>query len=1097
MSVRMTDEQLNAVNASGKIIVSASAGSGKTFVMIERLVSLILGGADLRRVLAVTFTTKAAAQIREKLRSALIRKITESGGEERARLKDQLTALPLADISTIHAFCARLVRTNFFLAEVDPSFRIISADDAEGKALQNRAIDEVFEGEYAADGDFKRLLAVYFRDKKDAQLRKIVLSLYGKVRELSDYAEVLGKTGADEFSDVCAYLAEEYRKKARFCAEGAEEHAAFFAESNGRAYKVCCDIRAAAESLLCAKTFFEMATLARTLPQIAVMPSTTKATGEERRRLLFTKELSAFCKKLYKELAKYSAEETEYLRYLDGQDRARMLAGLVLKFDAVYTRLKEEAGVLDYNDLEHLALKVLSDPTARETVRAKYAYLFVDEYQDVNPVQEKILSLVGGEEIFLVGDAKQSIYGFRGSKSEFFVRKTEEYPTSLPLSENFRCSPAVIGAVNRVFSRSMTEELCGIDYLKKGVMRGGSRYGEHSGEALFHIIPTFPDEEEGERGVYSVLKESESKRDEQAEEIVRLIANEIGTEWYDADAGLMKRVEYGDIAVLVRKKTGSTGKIVSALSARNIPVTTTAKVNVCDFWEARLVIDWLSYLDNAEQDIPMAGAMLSRVGGFTEEDLVGIRRRFPSPYTFRAACAQYREKMNDALARKLTGFAKKTETLRALSQGKRAAEVVGILLAEGLETEIAAKRDGETRLRRVRRLMRDGAECGVNAFLRHLKSTSYEANYSESGGENAVQVLTMHAVKGLEYPVVIVADLDAAFHGADTDDVMWTEKFGFAPKSYDTEQKIVYNTLLRQASALFQINEERKEELNLFYVAMTRAKYRLHLLFRGKESALSPLFARRFSDFVDQNDCASYYADREEEEQPPLARSSLAFTPNEERKRQILAVYRRPYAYEKSVSLPVKDSATGFMQREKRDAAPQRERERSLGAEPASVQSGLAYHAFLQYVRFGKDVREELSRMTEEGLLTGEQTALLDGGKLEQIMALPSLKALAGKQVAREQKFLVSLPAREIPSLDTDAEDEIVVQGAIDLLCEEEDGYTILDYKYSSHDGARLAGDYRTQLTIYRKAVAKITGTAEEKIRARILNILRLEEIGM
>lgn len=1097
MSVIMTKEQQEAVSARGKIIVSASAGSGKTFVMIERLVSLILGGADIRRVLAVTFTNKAAAQMREKLRSALIRRISEHP-QERARLKEQLSALPLADISTIHAFCARLVRTHFYLAGVDPSFRIISSDDAEGKTLGARAMEEVFEKEYAEGEDLKDLLAVYFRGKKDSHLRFIINSLYNSVRGLADYRSLLENTGHDGFPAVCSYLAEEYRKRAYFCIDSASELAAYFMESNARAQKVCAEIAEAASAIANASTLFEMTEAAHTSLQISNMPPTTRATGEEREKLLFTRQLSAFCKDLYKELSKLSPQEEEYARYLDGQERARVLARLVLKYDEALTRRKDEAGVLDYNDLEHCALRVLADEGARQSLNGKYAYLFVDEYQDVNPVQEKILSLIGGEEVFLVGDAKQSIYAFRGSRSEYFVRKTQEFPHSLMLSENFRSAPAVIEAVNRVFTYSMREEFCGIDYQLRGTMLGGSRYGEYSGETVFHSVPDAPKEEQAERGVYSVLQEGRERCDEQAEEIIRIIEGEIGSEWYDADAGLLKRVGYGDIAVLVRKKTGSTGKIVSALSARNIPVTTTAKVNVCDYWEARLVIDWLSYLDNAEQDIPMAGAMLSAVGGFSDSDLARIRLRFPSPYAFREACAQYREKLRDEISAKLAAFAQRVKRYRALAQGKRAAEMIGLLLSEGLEAEIAAKKDGEVRLRRVRRLAREGEDCGVNAFLRRLKACSYDVDFSESGGEAAVQVLTMHAVKGLEYPVVILADSDAAFHGAEVSDVMWSEKFGIAPKSYDTERKIMYTTLLRQATAMHQIAEERRGELNLFYVAMTRAKYRLHILFRGKDGALSPAYAKRFSDFVDFTDCEQYFAEEREAEEPALARSPLVFEVDEEMKNAVLSVYEKPYVYEKSVTIPVKDSATGIMKRSRTaQQEPRQELKDRLGAEPATVQEGLAYHAFLQHVVFGRSAREELARMEREGLLSQEQLALLSGEKLGQILALPAFASLAGKRTHREQQFLVSLSAREIGALQTDAEDEIVLQGAIDLLCEEENGFTVLDYKYSSHGADRIRADYAAQLEIYKRAVARITGTSEQNIRACILNILRLEEIPM
>ncbi len=1077
----VTEEQRAAIRARGKVIVSASAGSGKTFVMIERLVDLILGGEDVRRVLAVTFTNKAAAQMKERLRTELHKRISVADEGERERLKEQLRALPLADISTIHSFCARLIRTYFYRAGVDPAFAVLSDDEQEGFAA--RAMDETFEAEYArADEAFGKLLQIYFRKKKDAGLRRLVLSLHRAVRGRADYREFLESVGSgDDFLRAREYLSGDFCDRARDMIACAEELSSYFG-GNPRAGKVCADITEAARRLIAAGDVFEMKKLQK--PQISSMPPRTKAAGTELFRLDCLKGLSDGIKKLYAKLEGYGTEEEERARQEEARATSALLARLVLSFDETYSRIKEENGALDYDDLEHFALGLLSDPDILAAVREKYRYLFVDEYQDVNPAQERVLSLIGGEEVFLVGDAKQSIYGFRGSRSEYFTAKTREFPASLLLGENFRSARAVLDAVNLVFSRAMTEETAGIDYARSP-MRGGSRYGERDGSVIFHRIP--PEKKErAERGIYSVLDQKTDRTDSVGEFVADLIMREKGSEWYDVDANCARTVGYGDIAVLVRKKSGAAGKIVSALSERGIPVTSSAEVNVCDFWEARVVIDWLSYLDNPEQDIPRAGAMLSRAGGFTDAELAAIRMRFPSPYTFRGSCEEYQRRMCDDLSKKLLAFAEKTERLRALMQVRTGAEMINELLSEGLEAEIASKEDGEARLRRVRRLAEWG-DGTVNAFLERLKTVSYRVDYSESGGENAVKVVTMHGSKGLEYPVVILADLTSPFHGPDRSEVYCTEAFGFAPKSYDRENKIVYETMLRRASAVYEDREELKGELNLLYVAMTRAKYRLHMLFPECEHAPAPCFAKRLSDLIDFAACEGYFG-AETASEPPLPRESLVYRPDEGEVGRILSVYGKKYRFEESTLLPVKSSATELLREEESAARP------SGGA---TVEEGLAYHAFLEHVRFGKSAAEELARMRADGTLNAEQLALLDEEKLVRILALPALQGLAEKRIRREQNFLVSLPAREIPALKTDSDDEIVIQGAIDLLIEDEEGYLIVDYKFSARDEASIKEHYAPQLDLYRRAVSKITGAAYGKIRARILNIRELYEVAM
>ena len=1106
----LTEEQKRAVETRGKVIVSASAGSGKTFVMIERLVALILDGTPVREVLAVTFTNKAAAQMRERLRSALLARLSQGADEKtRERLKQNLTDLPLADISTIHAFCARLVRTHFYAVGADPAFRIISPEDAEGRALSARALNEAFEREYETGSeDFKRLLSVYFRKKKDAHLRDIVLALVEKAREHADYRGILFEVGrTDDFNAVCDYLEQDLRDRLEEAAGIAESCAAYFQGIGAKqGAKVSGETVAAARALLQCKGLFSLREGAAQMPAISNSPPVTRAQGEELKQIKRLRAAAAAVKEAYKELKGYADEAIEHARYLDGQSRSAALSALALCYDEIYARLKREAGVLDYNDLEHLALAVLSNENVRREIVSRYRYIFVDEYQDVNPAQERILSLLSGEQVFLVGDGKQAIYGFRGSRSEYFYDKTRgenRYPHALELTANFRSAPAVLDAVNRVFAP-----------LVEGYSpMHGDRYGEHAGEVLFHTVTEdeAPEEEET-RGVYSVLgRLGEPEKNQLAEDVAQLVMHEIGTGWWDADAEAERTVTFGDIAVLTRKNTGDAARIASALAARNIPVSTSSKVNILDFFEARLLIDWLSYLDNAEQDIPMAAAMLSGVGGFTDADLAMIRLGTAGHFNFRDAARDYVKSKKDALAGKLQDFFALSERYRALCTVRTAAEMLYLLLAEGLEVQIAAKGDSATRLARVRRLLSEAEGVSVHAFLKRLVSSGNRIEYAEGGGENTVKVLTMHAAKGLEYPVVILAGLDAPFHGADTrEEVMWTDvsahEFGkgegtlclVAPRSFDAEKKLVYNTVLRRASEIAQDRASVLEERNLLYVAMTRAKWRLHLFVNAGEHAYAPARASRFSEFIDLSalEAAGYFAEKTERPLPALERKWLPQAGSEAKKDEILAVYQRPYAFDGSTRLPVKSSATELLREAHGEHAVSfTDSEEPHHVRGGSVEEGLAYHAFLEHVRFGRGAKEELSRMEEEGVLSKEQLSLIDAEKANMILALPCFRGIENKRIFREQQFLVALPAREIAALKTDAEDEIVFQGAIDLLVESEDGFEVIDYKYSGRTDEEIRSAYSAQIDLYRRAVARTLGVEFATVRARIVNIMQCREI--
>ncbi len=1085
--MNFTDEQREAIVRRGKIIVSAAAGSGKTSVMIERLVSLILSGTDVREVLALTFTNKAAAQMRDKLRTALSERLLTAQGEERERLKDQLSALPLAEIGTIHAFCGRLVRTHFYLAGVDAAFRIISPDEPEGAALKGRAIDLVFEEAYEGDPDFSELLSVYFRKKKDRRLKKIVFTLYSSLRELCGYRELL-LNAPSRFGEACAYLAEGYTETARFLADRLEELRPFFAE-NRRAGNVIGGVTAACAAIA-GKDLFSMREAALPPLNIATMPPMTKAEGEELKNLRFLSGAAKKIKEVYAELRELSDGGTERARCEQAERRAAALSSLVLRFDETYSLLKREANVLDYNDLEQFALNVLSDGEALAAVRSRFTHVFVDEYQDVNRVQESILSKIAGEEVFLVGDSKQAIYGFRGSSSAFFDEKRAAFRAAggdLSLNRNFRSGGAVLETVNRVFSFVRGYE----------PMAGGDRYGEHRGEVRFHMVEAEKEEKKTPR-VYSVREHTGGKKPDAAARLIAdLIEEEIASEIYDADEGRMRKTEFSDVAVLVRKHSGEMEEVVRELASRDIPVSASAAVNVCDFSEVKLLIDWLSLLDNAEQDAPLASALLSRVGGFDEDELSAIRLCYPEVYFFRTACRMYAfgsddklDRKTDPIAIKLRNFSVFLKDLRLRAQTLTAADVLSSLLSMGLETQIAAGKNGTKRLARMRRFLAESEGKSVHRFLADLKASDYRIDYAGGGGEDAVQVLTMHASKGLEYPVVILADLDVPFHGAERGDILFSERFGVAPYAYDVERRKVYPTVLRRATERLQEEEERVGETNLLYVAMTRAKYRLHMLFGGKNAAVAPAYAARLSDFIDFSALHGLFVPPPAPQERPLARPLIGGEEDAALKEKLRAVYRLPYAHQESTALPLKSSATDLMRRTAAEIV------RTGESGPAHTkEEGLAYHAFLQRVRFGRPAEEELARMREEGLLTAEEIGLLDVSKLRKILSLPCLRGLESKRLWREQTFLTLLSANEL--LPTAADDEILFQGAIDLLVEDGEGFTVIDYKFSGHDDRRIAGDYALQIALYKKAVARTMGVREESIRARIVNIALLREIEM
>lgn len=1099
--MQITPEQKAAIESRGRVIVSASAGSGKTFVMIEKLTAAIEGGVDLDSVLAVTFTKKAAAQMKEKLRRAIIARMDGASKERRAALRLQLAKIPSAGISTIHGFCAKLLRTYFYAAGIDGSFDIISADDAAAREYKSAAADALFERYYEEDNPFfKCLLKCYRKKRSDGYLKNLILSSYERLRVNADYIGLAeGACGLytdDGFATVAAELNGLARERYAELSEYVEEFAAGFASARPEYGKIFGEMRASLLTAAEQGVFVQPPPLAATRKPVC---RTEQEKEEGERFSAFRDSLAARYKAVRGDIADL---ETEKRLFKESGGVAAALARVIIDFDAEYTAVKTDENKLDYNDLEHLTLRLLSDEEVKREINSKYKYVFVDEYQDVNPVQEKIISLAGGGELFLVGDVKQAIYGFRGSRSLFFAEKYDRFEggggSALRLSSNFRSSDGVINFVNSAFSQIMTTASCGFDYSRGSIMLRGGGYPEGFGSAEIHVFGK-DEEERGELEVYSVRSgSSEVRHTREGLAVLEVVRRELKSRHFDLSSGEYVDTQPGDICILTRKRNKSAAAIVRALTDAGYPVAGAQDADILARPEVKQITDILSFIDNTEQDIPLATAMLSPLGGFTYDELSEIRVAFRSQprSPFRECCRGYVRRFDNRIALKIKKFGERTEYLRDIAEVLDAAELIDEICEHtGLEAAYAA--GGGERLKNIRRLAAEGAGLSLAAFLRKLRGGCSIAAPS-SAASDSIKIMTMHASKGLEFPVVIIADICAPFRGRETGELPLDERFGFAPKYFDTENMLTGTTVLRRLANERASREELKNELNLFYVACTRAMCRLHIM--AKEiTRYDPLEAGAAGCYAKLFDMSRYPADIIEprEEGRAEADPTLIFAPDERLVQMLDERFMREYARADSVSLPVKSSASAIMKLYEEDGC---YRPHELFAAPAETgtERGTAYHRFLELCDFRvKDtagITEEISRFEAEGLISAGQAELLSPADLAEILAMAVFDIPEGAAVYREREFLCRMPANEI--LDTAADDAVLVQGAIDLLVKS-DGYTIIDYKYSQRDCEALAEAYSRQLALYKNAVARITNTPPGDITAYIVNIFKKQTVRL
>lgn len=1125
-----TPDQRKAVIAEGRnVLVSASAGSGKTFVMIERVIRLIVEGkAEVGEILAVTYTTAAAEEMKQKLVKAIIAEI--NAGRDAARFRKALSEVPTASISTFHSFCANLIRTYFYALDVDPSVSV--ADENQAGELKNKALDSLFESLYETrDEDFLYLVRIMGRSRGDDSLKETVKKLYEFASSEKSAEEFLTKA-AENITEKSFYKSENelYGIFAAYIKELIRigENLTSLAANYGYAVYVeyVGELLVKLKTCLNAKDFRSLIKAAGL--SVPKAPRTTSKDDED--LAAYKGKLEYFkkkCKDVYDDIREASPnddEEKDLSEYLSTARATKALCRLTIDFGKEYARLKADAAALDFADLEHFAYRLLSEnPDVLSAVKQKYKYVFADEYQDVNGIQEAILSLISSDNAFMVGDVKQSIYAFRGCNPDIIAAKFERYERgegeTVSLDANFRSTDAVLAAVNKTFSPIMTKDFGGTDY-KNNPMTGSGKYPQGYGETILIEIPEAEKEKTIKGGVYDIVDDVNAPAPKAAfaegAVVANIVRKEAGGKVYDLKAKREREVTPKDFAVLTRNSSGFPTEIVRHLKRNDIPVSSSAKNPVGDYPEIKLLKDLLKIIVRFADDAPLFACLKSAIGGVSEAEAAEIKRAAYAAITSdtgdKPAATKkptfadcYRWYLlsgeDENIRNKLKNFDEYISKIRLLSGFENAGEILSRVLSEtGLDLEILSQKNGEIRLSRVERFIAEAGSgengLSVSKFLTRAESDDGDVSVGSSDGDDSVTVTSMHASKGLEYPIVILAGLGKRFNLDDTKKEILTDRYeGIALKFYDEESKRTKITLPRAAFKERARLNAIKEEMRVFYVAMTRAECKLYLVtsepVEENDDFTSILFANKFSDFIktkyfdkkitaddteigDGEDVREVYISKDRPALTDLIRKNLSFI----------------YPYEEDVNLPVKRAVTSLAE----DATTDDDEmtEIRLPVDKTTRERGIAYHAFLQHAdSFYEDAGVLFEKIKTGKKLTDEQLALLSEEKLRKILRAPLFEEIRGYKFYKEQPFIAQMAANEISN--TNATGDVLVQGIIDLLAVKGDKAIIVDYKYSKKSISHLKETYAYQLALYKKAVEK---TLKLKVEKTILfNLNTVESI--
>lgn len=889
MERKWTPAQKSAIDTRDcNVLVSAAAGSGKTAVLVERIISMITDpdkNIDIDRLVVVTFTKAAAAQMKEKIRKALDSMLDENPGD--VNLLRQITLLNNAQITTIDSFCLWIIRNHFPEVNLDPGFRIM--DEGEKKLIENDVLEDVLEEFYAeADEEFFNLVDAFGMGRDDSGLVSIIDKIYRfsrsnpwidewfdecmKVYDDETYDNPAIKELYDSIKNALLDYRDKYNRLVEICSEPAGP-----AAYTGALQSDLLGIN----EMINSQDFGELGRKVRTFSFEAL--SRKKDAGADPD----IKEYIKGQRKLFKDYIGRLNDKI-FLKDDEGIFADMQGAGIqirtLLKVAKVYAKrvsdVKREKGIIDFNDMEHLALSILVKKEAGKLVYTetadklanRFEEILIDEYQDSNQLQEVILNAVSktrlsGENnnIYMVGDVKQSIYKFRLACPELFIEKYDTYSETgdnvrIELQKNFRSRENVLECANDVFSHIMNKNFSGIGYDESVRLNAGFPYPEYSGN-------NYGDDANKSTDVILISSENEEEattRELEADRLAKLIEGIVasGVNVYDADENIYRPAEYRDIVILTRSVTGWADTFADALMDRGIPAYTDSSTGYFSVREIQVILSMLTIVDNPVQEISLAAAMMSYFGGFTAAELGMVRklgREHADKNTHNnlyehlkvtAGLGEVVAAHGEAIAaddlniKRMSGkcalFLAKLTEYRDKSSVEPLYDLCWEMIYDsGYYDYVGTMPAGAQRQANLNVLLERAAGYGKSSysglfnFLRYIERLKkFDEDFAEGAAsldnENLVRIMSIHKSKGLEFPIVILAGAHKSINFMDaTAPVLVDQNLGIAVDYVDLERRTKTPTIIKGAMARRIVRESIAEEERLLYVAMTRAREKL------------------------------------------------------------------------------------------------------------------------------------------------------------------------------------------------------------------------------------------------------------------------------
>lgn len=1178
MEVKFTKEQQQVIDLRNRnILVSAAAGSGKTAVLVERIITRLTKDEppiDVDQLLIVTFTEAAASEMKERIRTAIEKALEEN--PENLHLQRQATLVHQAQVTTIHSFCLSVIRDYFHTIDLDPGFRI--GEEGELKLLKHDVLEEVLEKWFQeARPEFVDFVESFATGRDDRKLEEIIIQLF-------EYS--ISYPNPDEWLQQCTgnyevRTAEELENTAfvqsiieemQIILSDVEEKLLFAIDlcngENGPAvYEAALQMDLIlVNKLQKAKTFAERQKILSKLKWERLATNRNKDVSEE--KVESVKSIRSECKKAVEEIRDnyfYDTIEGLQKNMLMAKSNMEVLSELVKDFSAAYLEKKQSKNMIDFNDMEHYALKILTreengvflPSTVAEEYQEKFQEIMIDEYQDSNYIQEAILTSVstvskGKNNIFMVGDVKQSIYRFRLSRPELFMEKYHTYSTEdgkcqrIDLHKNFRSRREVLDSTNYIFKQIMTQKFGGIEYDDSAALYVGAAYDDNPGnetEVCFIDI--------------SEIKQEDNKKEIEARAVGRKIKELVENhQVVDKETGEYRKARFGDIVILTRSLQGWTDVFLRILGQEGVPAYSVSKEGYFEAREIQTILNYLKILDNPRQDIPFVAVLTSPFTGLTSEDLALIKSETEGKTFYERVCAYLETGTSESLKRRLAEFLEQFGKFR----NKVPYTAIHVLLGEiidetGYGNYIAAMPGGEQREANLEMLIEKAVSFestsykGLFHFVRYVEQLhKYEVDYGEANivdeSADVVRIMSIHKSKGLEFPIVFVVGMDKGFNLQDTKgSIVIHPELGVGIDYIDTERRIKYPTLLKRMIQKEVQKDSVAEELRVLYVAMTRAKEKLILT--GTVSNLEDRFkscdslknrdemqlpytrltkAKKYFDWIipalyrkDMREHVPIVArtigmeelvlkDMEEEFKGTMTKKVLqdwdinrVYDAEVKQKVEEQFSYRYPFAtvpktkQKISVSELKKKAYMEEEEMEEEEVIPLLPKFLLEESTLSGASRGTAYHKVLELLDFTKDydketLQKEMDKMQKDRLLTKEMAECV---RIWDILRF--LKSPIGKRVKRAcQKGVLHAEQPFVIGVDSENEELLLVQGIIDVYFEEDGELVVLDYKTDYvRKEEELRTRYRMQLEYYAKALEQVTG---KRVKQKVIYSFTLQK---